>query len=292
MPKAAKSRQEWEEWEAMAGNISRKIELEGPINFRDLGGIVTKDGRKIAPKRLIRSDLLSRLTPNDMEFLAKNYEVNLVYDLRRNAEHERTPDPIFPGARQVVSPVQDENNMPTPYPHENVPGEGPSFQGLQDFMYTYCTTGTALDNMRGMYRRFASDPFALHSYASFLDDLLHNEKGCTIYHCLDGKDRTGAATVYILMALGVKREDITEDYLASKENVVRKVRERHEHYSYLEKDHPDLLYEICQVGSVDARWLEKIYECIDAEGGELAFLEKKLDFGKEKIEAFRNLYLI
>lgn len=276
----------------MANSISKKIPLEGPVNFRDLGGIVTEDGRKIAPKRLIRSDLLARLTPNDLVYLKENYDINLVYDLRRREEHLRTPDPIFEGARQIVSPVQDEEHLPTPYPHENVPGGGKAFQGLQDFMYTYCTTGTALDNMRGMYKRFATDAFALKSYANFLDDLLHNEKGCAIYHCLDGKDRTGAATVYILMALGVKREDITNDYMFSKENVVGKIKERHDQYAYLEKEHPDLLYEICQVGNVDERWLEMIYEAVDAEGGELAFLENKLNFGKEKIEAFRNLYLI
>lgn len=276
----------------MANNISKKIDLEGPVNFRDLGGIVTSDGRKIKEKRIIRSDLLSRLTPNDMAYLKEHYDINLVYDFRRREEHERTPDPIFEGARQIVSPVQDEDHLPAPFPHENVPGGGPAFQGLQDFMYMYCQSGTALDNMRGLYKRFATDAFALRSYAAFLDDLLHNEKGCAVYHCLDGKDRTGAATVYILMALGVKREDITEDYMFSRVNVACKIKERYDHYAYLEQEHPDLLYEICQVGNVDERWLEVIYEAIDEEGGELAFLEKKLNFGKEKIEAFRNLYLI
>ncbi|NED82509.1 tyrosine-protein phosphatase, partial [Streptomyces sp. SID11233] len=36
-----------------------------------------------------------------------------------------------------------------------------------------------------------------------------------LYHCTAGKDRTGWATAALLTALGVPRETVTDDYLAS-----------------------------------------------------------------------------
>jgi hypothetical protein len=43
-----------------------------------------------------------------------------------------------------------------------------------------------------------------------------------LFHCSAGKDRTGVATALLLSALGVDRETIIQDYLASAENVAEK----------------------------------------------------------------------
>ena len=44
----------------------RRLTLEGPVNFRDLGGYETADGRAVRRRHLFRSDALFRLTDADV----------------------------------------------------------------------------------------------------------------------------------------------------------------------------------------------------------------------------------
>ena len=38
-------------------------------------------------------------------------------------------------------------------------------------------------------------------------------KGCVLWHCTEGKDRCGLLSAVLLLALGVERSTILEDYL-------------------------------------------------------------------------------
>ena len=49
--------------------VIQKIPLENLQNTRDLGGFMTKDGRKVKPHRLIRSGDLKDATENDQKLL-------------------------------------------------------------------------------------------------------------------------------------------------------------------------------------------------------------------------------
>ena len=46
-------------------------------------------------------------------------------------------------------------------------------------------------------------------------EILADSKGGVLFHCSAGKDRTGVVTALILSLLGVDREQIVQDYLAS-----------------------------------------------------------------------------
>jgi len=52
-----------------AGNrvmiAERRVSLDGTVNFRDIGGYKTRDGREVKWGKVFRSDGLSRLTEND-----------------------------------------------------------------------------------------------------------------------------------------------------------------------------------------------------------------------------------
>ena len=47
----------------------RRIPLEGLHNTRDLGGFETADGKKIRPRRLLRSGQLAGMTETDKQIL-------------------------------------------------------------------------------------------------------------------------------------------------------------------------------------------------------------------------------
>mgnify|MGYP001166128375 CR=1 FL=1 len=66
----------------------RRVSLEGSVNFRDLGGYETADGRRVKWGLVFRSDNLGRLTDRDVAFLQR-MGIRLVCDFRTPAEAEK-----------------------------------------------------------------------------------------------------------------------------------------------------------------------------------------------------------
>ena len=87
-------------------------------NMRDLGGICTKDGRRIRQGTLIRSGQLSQAEESDL------VGVSAIIDLRTSEEQREAPDrthgrqylplPIFEGAIPGVSHEQNSESNALP----------------------------------------------------------------------------------------------------------------------------------------------------------------------------------
>ena len=66
----------------------------------------------------------------------------------------------------------------------------------------------------GLYIRFLEDDCGKESYKQFFRELIGLDEGrAVLFHCTQGKDRTGVAAMLILSALGVPEEVIIEDYM-------------------------------------------------------------------------------
>jgi len=66
--------------------VDRTIRLDGCLNFRDLGGYPTEDGREIRWRQLFRSDALHLLTPADVACIRDQLAIGDVIDLRSSGE--------------------------------------------------------------------------------------------------------------------------------------------------------------------------------------------------------------
>ena len=86
--------------------MSRQIEFEKLPNTRDLGGMITADGRKIKPGKLIRSGHLVEASETDQEKLAEL--VDTVVDFRTDTEYEERPEPRIKGTRYCHLPILEE----------------------------------------------------------------------------------------------------------------------------------------------------------------------------------------
>lgn len=58
-------------------------------------------------------------------------------------------------------------------------------------------------------------------YKEFFSILSEKENAPLLFHCSAGKDRTGIAAALLLLALGVDRETVTEDYMLSAEHITK-----------------------------------------------------------------------
>ena len=175
----------------------KRLPIAGAYNFRDLGGIPTKDGRKVKWGKLFRADEMSHLTDSDKIYLA-SIPLTSVIDFRANIEMRRSPD-VLPASVKFS------------YPLTITPGNL-STEGIQANLLK-----TNIDiHMQNMNRLLVSETACVNAYRKFFNILQKRLSAPVIYHCTAGKDRTGMATALILLALGVDEKLVLEDYMLSK----------------------------------------------------------------------------
>ena len=170
---------------------ARVLELEGCVNFRDLGGYRTADGQQTRWRRLFRADGLNRLSLDDHVLLT---EVGLatVIDLRTVGEAEqrgRFPVEEVP-VRYFDLPLTDV----LPSPEELPAWSEPSYVAAR-----YLEMVSEGASVLGRAITVLADAGALPA----------------VVHCSAGKDRTGVLSALILAFLGVPDETIAADYALS-----------------------------------------------------------------------------
>ena len=166
--------------------------LSGQQNFRDLGGIPGKDGRKIMPGLLFRSGDLHSITDDDIKTLTR-LGLAMIIDFRSSREYEKRPNREIPGVREIKHlPIYDApRDLAATYVEEG------NEEGLQKLLI-------------GEYERIILHYTA--EYRQFLFEVTHNANIPLVFQCSAGKDRTGLATIFLLTALGVGMKEILEDY--------------------------------------------------------------------------------
>ena len=181
------------------------IGLEGVPNARQLGSYISRDGRRIKHGVLIRCGVLSKATDSDLKLLKEKYHVNYVFDLRTAYEVNRWPDRIIEGATYVNMPIQDDNNNFWQLILE-APGDT-----AEEKLINFAMNPKANPMMKQLYVGMVSDEYCQLQYAALLDRILRSE-GTMLWHCTQGKDRTGLATAFLLAALGFDRKTIVDDF--------------------------------------------------------------------------------
>ncbi|MGB8384180.1 MAG: tyrosine-protein phosphatase [Dermatophilaceae bacterium] len=197
----------------------RWIDLDGCVNMRDVGGIPTLDGGRIAPNRLIRSDNLQDLSVTDVRHLVDEVGVTDVVDLRSFVELAREGDGPLAACSQVrihhfTLYAADSHEPGIPAGERELP-----WAKGRDDATTPPTPPADLDH---------NAHWAGH-YLNYLDErpdsivaalrAIAGAKGAVIVHCAAGKDRTGALVGLALTAVGAVPAAIMADFAASAERV-------------------------------------------------------------------------
>lgn len=172
---------------------SRSLPLRGATNFRDLGGYTGLGGRQVQWRRIFRSDHLAGLTPEDRALLAE-LGVTRAVDFRGQAESAAFAYTL-PGVQ--YHPLHIEPTV---------------VQRALELQRTgrQLTAQDAVALMQDTYRGFVHDNAP--RFAELFRLLLASDTP-TVFHCTAGKDRTGFAAALILLALGVPRDVVMQDYL-------------------------------------------------------------------------------
>ncbi|MEV0156446.1 tyrosine-protein phosphatase [Micromonospora sp. NPDC050686] len=178
-------------------DADRRLPFTTMFNFRDLGGLPARDGRRVRRRRLYRSDSPHRIDGTDLDAFAA-LGVRTVIDLRRPAEVERDGRvPELPRlAYRHIHPEHVDWSATLYQPGTDLA------RYLADRYAALAETGAAgLAEAVGLIADAANAP--------------------VLVHCVAGKDRTGVVCGLTLAALGVPDPDIAADYALSAEGLER-----------------------------------------------------------------------
>ena len=236
--------------------------LQGASNFRDLGGYLTADGRRVRRGQVFRSDHLAGLSDSDVARL-QALGVSHSLDFRGVTEYTVTPYDI-PGVERVALTIE---------PTVIARMQALVAQGVVP------TTEETVELMRETYRDFVNQNAG--TYGRFMKHLLEQPTP-QVFHCTAGKDRTGFAAALLLSALGVQRDTIEHDYLLTNQLYRRDSR--------LEgKGHPHVMQVLWQV---QPEFLHAAFDEVDAQhGGMRDYLHGAIGLSAQELAELRRLLL-
>lgn len=175
----------------------RKLVIADLDNFRDLGGLKTRDGRFVSWGRFYRSDALNDLLTSEFPYI-EYLKINKVFDLRSDLEIAVAKDNLPTNVIYEHFPIFDDKNSGM-------------LQGVQEKISDGLLTKSDAEELLMQ----ANETFASHDAKKF-NTLLHQimvlDNAPNIFHCTAGKDRTGYTAAIILAILKVDKQTILDEY--------------------------------------------------------------------------------
>lgn len=186
----------------MSVPANREIDVPGVKNFRDLGGLIGENGKRVRRGLIFRSAKFDKILPEG-EAVLDALGIRTLVDFRSPGEQRRNPTRYERGnVRRLHLPVFADT--PEGFFEERLtPGLTP--QG-------------ALALMEEANRSFARERCA--AFRDFFTLFDNPENFPLVFHCTGGKDRTGFAAAMIYSVLGVSDADIRADFLLSQKNTI------------------------------------------------------------------------
>lgn len=263
------------------------IAFDSIPNARELGGIHGADGKVVRGGVLYRTAFLVNASENDLNTLAEVYKIKKVIDLRSEFEVGKQPDKRVPGS--VYSHV------------EIVTLNGHLFKGMHDCfesgscfeegMAKFIMTPAAKMICDGFYVSFVDDPECQGSIHHFFEEVL-DTRGPILFHCTQGKDRTGLCAAFLLHILGASREAIMKDFLLTNETYARDLDVVGEYLKRMGGGPEEDLCRWTLVGVREQSFVDALNRIDEHYGGMDAYIKNQLRVSEADIKVLRERYLV
>lgn len=187
----------------------KKIPVKGLRNTRDVGQLSDLTNANIKKKTIIRSGRLDKMSEKNRNLFFKENDIRLVIDLRTDVEVEESKKIIFPDEVKYVH-IPILNKAFFGITHEKSIAKG---------LIKDCTN--RVEQVKSdmylveMYKNIVFNKESQKMIQEVLNLILDVKEGAVLYHCTNGKDRTGLITMFILYILGVDENIILDDYEAT-----------------------------------------------------------------------------
>lgn len=242
-------------------------------NLRDLGGTDAADGRKIKNGMIFRGPVLYSKNKKDIDFL-NSLCLDSVFDLRSDEEVKEKKDPELKGCRYVRAKVFD----------------GEKYKYIVVTVAAKLRCITLKGNKETLLKQNKLDSYCEMPFSNAFSEVFEAmDRGERfLFHCTEGKDRTGICAALIEYLLGADELNIEKNYMLS--NKLRPNKDRNwlkkfglsqrliEDISYCEQTHSELLQMSRNAVLEKYGTFEKYFE---------------LQFGifPDRVEKWRSIYL-
>jgi len=245
------------------------LQMEHIINIRELGKIRTEDGKFVRENVLIRSAHLHDISSEDLRQLYEQYQIRHVIDFRDIFECIKKPDYVIPL---------------TQYHHLPVLSDFFRRGGKKESKFSFGEHPRLV--FQEIYETMASGKSARDAYRGFFEILLQANGEAVLWHCTQGKDRTGIAAALLLTVLGVSKETIIDEYLLSNQAMQKEYEQLQN--SQMSEERLTFMREIL---FVYREHIERYYDIIEKEYHTLyEYIVSQL-ISEDEAEKLRNAYL-
>jgi len=259
---------------------TRRIDLDGQKNFRDLGGYSNIYGESVRWRILFRSGDLHDLTDADL-LIVDNLDLQLVIDFRSEEEIDARPDRLPAGVKTLHDPI--------------------NIEGFEELLFYALETGDTsqftVSNIAKLYENIYTDK--IEQFRVMLSGVINSENRPVLIHCRGGADRTGFGAALILASLQIPDEIIFEDYLLSNEylkdsreeslDYFKKTIEQNTGNTPTEED----MERISNLFEVRQEYMELAFQnVVDEYGTFEEYIVSGLEISMYEIEEFRRLALV
>lgn len=266
------------------------ITLPGVSNARDLWGYPAGN-RQIKKGVLLRSGELCRAEEPAISTLKDEYHLQKIFDFRMHDRIAATPDPEIPGAANIPLPVMEMADFATmledPAMVDRYMSKLHDKDAAFEIAYEYGLLGPK------MYGLFLLGKRGIKAYTDFFRILLENDpsEGAVLWHCKDGKDRAGLATVLILSALGVDKDTIYEDYLYTNVSNAPVIEALKREYGSRGLPEDKLKTMIFASGGVFKEYLDYSYDVLEEKYGSVTdYIRAELGLNDDDLAILREKY--
>ncbi len=242
----------------------RHYSFEGCFNFRDIGGYLNQDGRRVKKGLYFRAGRQDRMTDKDLARLS-DLNISTQIDLRKQEE------------------VLDQGRGPLEalganYINIAVIPEG----GSEKLNKLVGDTGISGKRYLGYLE------FGPTSWIRLFGILSEEENLPVLLHCTAGKDRTGVSTAFLLSVLGVSRDIIEADYLLTNLDTERQADFIESTVGYPEGYDREKMISIAGVPR-DA--MKDFLDGVESKWGSVIEYLQKIGVTKDQMDLVRNNFL-
>ena len=258
------------------------LRVEGATNFRELGGYLSADGRRVKEGLFYRGGALCDLKSDADRATLDALGIKLVLDFRSPGESSDHPDLIPNGAKYLrigamYYPDGSELDF-SPAGMESIKSELMSFQQGQ----------SPVEAFANFYARM---PFTNPAFQEMFHAMEAGDVPL-LFHCTSGKDRTGVAAMLILLALGVDRETAVADYMETNRCRTVEIESLRQQHKGLEVENPEQWEQLMIRYGVLSRCADAALDAIlERYGGWEDYFYEEYGLDHHRLSMLRDAYL-
>ncbi|MFD2831149.1 tyrosine-protein phosphatase [Corticicoccus populi] len=270
----------------------RTLPVEGMNNFRDMGGYLTDDGKRVKWGMLYRSDHIYNATEKGLEYV-NGLGLHTIIDYRSDNEIAKYPNPEVSGDAKTyqLDPSAHTAELSAQFSSSKKDEDLNLVNKVIEQKENNALTDHAAVIIE-QYRTFANKEPSKEAFSKMLKLAADPSAPAFLQHCRGGKDRTGFGAMLLLGILGVSKEDLVEDYMLTEENRLERNEYKMAQYRKLTSDQV-VLDQLFSFIDTRSEFLEaSIDTIVEAYGSIEDYVVRELNVTEEEISSMKKMYLV